>query len=132
MDFDDGVRLPGCQLRPSPAPSLPPHRHWRFPSADTRGAHACKRSNRAAAARLAKPPYLPPVRFVQTVFDKESVQVTLQNAVEEILKDQPYDHTKVCAAQAAALVLRENWAMWRSAWLCICMHGGGRARLPAL
>lgn len=53
-------------------------------------------------------PDLPPVRLVQTVFDKESVQVTLQNAVEEILKDQPYDHTKVRAAQAPALSFHQG------------------------
>merc|ERR1711966_160421 len=30
-----------------------------------------------------------------TVFDKEQVVVILQNAVEEILKDQPYDHSRI-------------------------------------
>jgi len=29
------------------------------------------------------------------VFDKEAVSATLGTAVEEILKDQPYDHSKV-------------------------------------
>lgn len=31
----------------------------------------------------------------QTVFDKEQVVVILQNVVEEILKDQPYDHSRI-------------------------------------
>jgi hypothetical protein len=45
----------------------------------------------------------------QTVFDKEQVVVILQNVVEEILKDQPYDHSKVlfsvCSVQTTPLSL---------------------------
>jgi hypothetical protein len=33
--------------------------------------------------------------MLQSVFNKEEVVVVLTDAVEEILKDQPYDHSKI-------------------------------------
>lgn len=68
-------------------------------------------------------------RVRQTVFDKEAVSATLGGAVEEILKDQPYDHSKVglialaarslAGRAAAALCLQRPRARWA--------EGGGPA-----
>ena len=51
------------------------------------------------------------------MFDKEAVSATLGTAVEEILKDQPYDHSKVgllAPARAASSITEHVVSRWCS------------------